>query len=136
MFVLDTSVAATWIFEDETDASTDALLKRLHIDGALAPDIWILEVSNLLLMAERRQRLAPDKKEEMAEFLMSLPLEVVPVSLAISLGKIMPLAQRERLTAYDAAYLYLAMQQGIAIATLDGDLRAAAARNGVAVLPA
>ena len=136
MFVLDASVAATWIFEDETDASTDALLKRLYVDGALAPDIWILEVSNLLLMAERRRRLDSVKKEEMAEFLMALPLDILPVSLAIAIGEVMPLAQRERLTAYDAAYLHLAMQRGVAVATLDGDLRAAAARNGVPVLPA
>jgi hypothetical protein len=39
------------------------------------------------------------------------------------------------LTSYDAAYLELAMRRGMALATLDNDLRRAAAAEGLHVLP-
>jgi predicted nucleic acid-binding protein len=38
----------------------------------------------------------------------------------------MPLVRRYRLTAYDAAYLELALRRGLALATFDTDLIAAA----------
>jgi predicted nucleic acid-binding protein len=45
------------------------------------------------------------------------------------------LARSERLTAYDAAYLELALRLGLPLATLDRDLAVAARRRGVTVLP-
>jgi predicted nucleic acid-binding protein len=44
------------------------------------------------------------------------------------------LARRHRLTFYDAAYLELAAHESIALATLDADLAAAAAAEGVPLL--
>jgi predicted nucleic acid-binding protein len=44
---------------------------------------------------------------------------------------VLALARQERLTAYDAAYLELAMREGLPIATLDQEIRDAAARVGV-----
>jgi predicted nucleic acid-binding protein len=43
----------------------------------------------------------------------------------------MTLARQEGLTCYDAAYLELAMREGLPIAPLDQQLRQAAARVGV-----
>ena len=39
MFVLDCSVAAAWLFEDEASEATDALLRRLRHDGAVVPGL-------------------------------------------------------------------------------------------------
>jgi prevent-host-death family protein len=50
----------------------------------------------------------------------------VPVAKEVS-----ALSRREGLTAYDAAYLELAMREGLPLATLDRQLREAAARLGV-----
>jgi predicted nucleic acid-binding protein len=41
------------------------------------------------------------------------------------------LRQQQHLSSYDAAYLELAMREGIPLATLDDDLPAAAGRVGV-----
>jgi predicted nucleic acid-binding protein len=49
---------------------------------------------------------------------------------------VLDLARAERLTAYDAAYLELAMQLGIPLASKDADLCGAAERLGVSVLRA
>ena len=46
----------------------------------------------------------------------------------------MSLAREHGLTAYDAAYLELAMRLGLPLATGDRDLKSAAARAGVVLL--
>ena len=45
-FVLDSSVALTWCFDDERMVATDALLDRVVESGATAPSLWPLEVLN------------------------------------------------------------------------------------------
>ena len=52
-----------------------------------------------------------------------------------SLANILSLAREQRLTTWDAAYLDLAMTRGVPLASLDADLRAAAKKLGVLVLP-
>ena len=47
---------------------------------------------------------------------------------------ILDLAEKHGLTAYDAAYLELAERLGLALGTLDIDLRKAAETEGVAIL--
>jgi predicted nucleic acid-binding protein len=49
-------------------------------------------------------------------------------------GATVRLAQRHRLTAYDAAYLELAQRRGLPLATLDKQLRDAASAEGVILL--
>jgi predicted nucleic acid-binding protein len=46
----------------------------------------------------------------------------------------MALTRQHRLTVYDAAYLELALREGVPLATLDSSLAAAARAEGVAVL--
>ena len=50
--------------------------------------------------------------------------------------QILPLARRHSLSAYDAAYLELAIREGLPLATLDNDLRIAASIAGVALMGA
>jgi predicted nucleic acid-binding protein len=47
---------------------------------------------------------------------------------------VLRLARTRRLSVYDAAYLELAQREGLPLATLDADLRRAAAKEGVALL--
>jgi hypothetical protein len=58
-FVLDASVTGAWCFEDQSTAYTDAVLEAV-IKGAeaLVPPIWRYEVANLLVVAERRKKIA------------------------------------------------------------------------------
>ena len=50
--------------------------------------------------------------------------------------QILPLARTYHLSAYDAAYLELAIREGLPLATLDDNLRRAAAGAGVALVGA
>ena len=67
-FVLDTSVAMAWCFEDETNPYADAVLDSLIDNAALAPSIWPLEVGNVLLVAERRKRMSQPDSMRFLEF--------------------------------------------------------------------
>jgi predicted nucleic acid-binding protein len=49
------------------------------------------------------------------------------------LGDSLHLARRHKLSAFDAAYLELALRTGLALATLDASLAKAAAAGGVAI---
>ena len=55
--VLDCSIAAAWLFDDEADPETDHLLAQIKDGGALVPNLWHLEVGNMLLQAEKRDAL-------------------------------------------------------------------------------
>jgi len=133
-FVLDSSVALTWCFEDEASSVCDALLARLSDDGAHAPSLWPLEVLNALAMAQRRGRLAAAAYQDRLSFLESLPITLDEQTAEQAWTATQRLAERHRLTLYDAAYLELAQRLELPLATLDADLRNAASAAGVALL--
>lgn len=60
-FVLDASVTMSWCFEDEGVPYSNAVLDSLGKVSAVTPPIWMLEIGNVLITAERRGRLTkPD----------------------------------------------------------------------------
>jgi predicted nucleic acid-binding protein len=133
-FVLDSSVALSWCFEDEQTPTRLALLERVAEAGALAPQLWPLEVLNGLIMAERRNRLDATRRRQLAAAMQQLPISLDARTSAQAWTASAGLAERFRLTVYDAAYLELAERSGCALATLDKDLRAAAHAIHVSVL--
>ena len=46
-FVLDASVAATWLLPDEQFSEADQILAMLAVDGALAPSLLWYELRNI-----------------------------------------------------------------------------------------
>lgn len=57
-FVVDNSVVMAWCFGDEGNSYAEAVLESLDSAEAFVPVIWPLEVGNVLLVAERKKRLA------------------------------------------------------------------------------
>jgi predicted nucleic acid-binding protein len=129
-FVVDASVSAAWFLPDEATPATEAALQATATHAVWVPALWLLETGNLLLSAQRRQRITADKRRELAAAAAALRLQVdrEPVAL-IALDE---LASRHGLSAYDAAYLELALRRGLPLATLDRALTAAMAAAGVA----
>lgn len=134
-FVADASATLPWRFEDEATPWTEALLSRLlNGEEVLVPAHWPLEIMNALLIARRRGRVTAEHILEFADDLAALPIRIEPPTSPIHWPTIMDRAERYRLTAYDAAYLELAQRTGLALATLDGDLRKAALAASVALV--
>ena len=129
--VIDASSVLAWCFEDEGAPEADALIERVAADGAAVPGLWSLEIANGLVMGERRGRLKAAESAAFVSMLEELPIAADPATGARALHETMSLARAHRLTAYDAAYLELAMRLGLPLATGDRSLRAAARRVGV-----
>jgi predicted nucleic acid-binding protein len=133
-FVIDASATLPWRFADEATSWTEALLDRAEAgEEILVPAHWPLEVANGLLVAQRKGRVTDAQVGEFLEDLAALPIRVIPTAAA-QMPAILSLAKQYRLTAYDAAYLDLAHRAGLPLATLDGDLRKAAAAVGAALV--
>jgi predicted nucleic acid-binding protein len=135
-FVLDSSVTMTWFFEDEATPATDALLDQLAADAhAVVAAHWALEVSNTLLMGERRKRCTVAESTHFLQILNGLQIETDQETVDRAGGTTLALARTHGLTLYDSAYLELAMRSRLPLATLDHRLRAAAVKTGVTCLP-
>ncbi|HOA57263.1 MAG TPA: type II toxin-antitoxin system VapC family toxin [Dermatophilaceae bacterium] len=131
-FVLDSSVALSWCFEDEVTEATLRIRERLSTERAVVPSLWLLEVANVLLLGARRGRLTAEAAAEFADLLVGLPIDVVEPERDIA--DLMQLAAEHRLTAYDAAYLQVAAARRLPLATLDATLAEAARAAGVGLL--
>jgi len=133
-FVIDNSVALAWCFEDEHTEPVMNLLDRVAQRGAFAPSLWPLEALNGLLMAERRKRLDARRRNTLAGFLRALPITLDMETADHAWTATIRLAERYRLTVYDAAYLELAQRRKLPLATFDQDLIRAAKAAGVILL--
>jgi len=131
LFVVDASVSLAWGLEDESNEYTDAVLDALENGKALVPCVWLLEVSNALLVAERRGRVTQAMVAGFLEYLRSLPIVVEQAEPDRIFGEVLLLAREQGLSVYDAAYLDLALRRGLPLATQDQVLREAARRMGV-----
>jgi predicted nucleic acid-binding protein len=120
-----------WCFGDQADAYTYAALDALRDGEAAVPPIWFLEVSNSLVVGERRKKLSGADSAQFLVFLASLPIRVEPDIPQRAFGPILLLARQLRLSCYDAAYLELAMREKLPLATGDGALKKAAAGVGL-----
>jgi len=133
--VIDSSIALTWCFEDEASPETDALFERVRDDGAVVPGLWHLELSNVLLAAERRGRITASDVATRLDLITELPISVDQETTARAWREVLMVARTEGLTTYDAAYLELAVRRGLPLLTRDNALAKAAKRLDVVVSP-
>ena len=135
-FVLDSSLAMAFVFDDEATPETDRVLDDLgEKDEAVTPSLWRWEVGNALLMAERRKRIAAADTNRHLAALQALPISADENAFQEAWTASLLLARRHELTLYDAAYLELAIRLGVPLGSLDTELRRAARAEGVKLLP-
>ena len=132
-FVLDASVALCWFLDNPMPVYAKRV-KQLLIRGARAvvPALWHLEMSNGLVMAERRSILTKaDIDQAMIDIEQILAQAVDTDSLIVPVRQSLATARAFQLSAYDAVYLDLARGHRVPLATLDARLRAAAGEASV-----
>ena len=130
-FVVDASVTAGWFLPDERTDIADAIALRMQSEDAMAPDLFWHEALSLLLTALRRGRIPETAVYISLDRLATIPLRNAGASDAVTAAR---LAIKHGLSAYDAAYLELALREHAPLATLDRKLAAAATAENVAVL--
>lgn len=129
--VLDASVALSWLFRDElTDISATLFLRSE--DGIVVPAHWPFEIANGAVVAERKGRVGSDVVALWSEQILDVPTTVEPARSDAGV-EMLPLARAHQLTVYDDAYLQLAKQRGMPLATFYRALIRAARSVGVAL---
>jgi predicted nucleic acid-binding protein len=134
-FVVDSSIAAPWLLADERTPETDALARRLAVEGGVAPALWRFEVGSLLALGVKRARLTAQAARAQLRRATRFPVEIEQAPGPAVADAIWGLGRTHELTYYDAAYLELAIRRSLPLATLDKALIAACARAGVSRLP-
>jgi predicted nucleic acid-binding protein len=125
--VVDASAVVAAVFE-EPDGVELTVLAR---DGWIVPALWWFEVRNSFIISERRQR---SSEQLTSGFLRALLQITTEADTEPDSDAVLGLARKHRLTVYDAAYLELALRRGLALATLDAPLAAAARAEGVKLI--
>jgi len=130
-FVLDCSLTMSWLFEDECTPASDEVLNKLKGSVAAVPTIWPLEVANVLLVSQKRNRISPSKALSFVNALTALPIVIDQSTSERAMHSIFTLAEKLHITIYDAAYLELALREKIPLLSLDRALIKAAHASGL-----
>lgn len=131
MIVLDCSMLGSWLIPDAASEEHDRVLERVQAEGVLVPSIWDLEIANLLTMCVRRGRMDAVTAATALAFVDAIPAQRAP---DLPRSAVYGCALRHALTAYDAAYLLVASDHGLPLATTDRALIAAAPAASVPLL--
>ncbi len=123
-----------WCYPDESNDYAYQVLDALADARAIVPSLWALELANALLVGQRRCRLTDVEIARFLGLVRALPIEIDAQTAAHGLSDTFQLARAHGLSAYDAAYLEVAIREGVRLATLDDKLRRAAAAAGVALV--
>ncbi len=134
-FVVDCSVTMAWFFEDEGGPYADAVQETMARNSSrgVVPALWRLEVANTLVVGERRKRTTEAKSHRFLTLLSLLPIQIDTATTASMWESTIQIARGHGLSAYDAAYLELAVRRGLPLATLDAKLKNAALSAGVEI---
>lgn len=132
-FVLDASVTMHWIYPGTPSEAAYAtrVLTALGAAEARVPAIWWLEVANVLARAEAKGQASEAETEAFVGMLQKMSIAGDGATIRHALGATLHLARRYGLSSYDAAYLELALREGLPLATLDKELQKAAKQAGV-----
>lgn len=128
-FVLDASVAVAWFVRKQATAYTDRVRARAKREPLHVPAVWPLEVSNALLVLQRRGNISENAAKTAADLLGDLVVTVHQDRLTIP--ELLEFATKYRLSTYDASYLDLALSLRLPLACRDGPLQRALSGAGV-----
>ena len=130
---VDASVALAWGFPDENSDYADIVLEKLEGKILIVPVHWAIEIGNALIVGERRKRLLQTQTQRFLTLLNGLTI-VQDIQIPMSmLNQLLPLTRQYNLSAYDTAYLELAIRENAPFTTLDEKLKQAAKKAGLTI---
>lgn len=132
--VLDASATLAWLYPEEITPEIGDVFDHVADDCAWVPSQWRIEVANSLTISVRKNRITPARRLESIADLGLAPIFCDQETNDHVWTRTLKLADRHGLTVYDATYLELALRRGLPLASLDRELRMAAAAAGVPLL--
>ena len=128
---VDASVALAWCFPDEASDYADSVLLAVENQTIVVPAIWAVEITNALLIGERRKRIRQPEVRRFVDLMNGLSVVEDGQPFSDTVSNVLPLAREYGLSAYDAAYLDVAVRHEIPLATLDVPLQKACTTAGI-----
>lgn len=111
--VIDSCVVAAWFLPDEKDEKSLTLVDHLPELKLNTPSIFVYEMMNILLMAERRKRINSADVDRILKSIDKLPLTIDEINPHVwANNNIHSFARAHNLTIYDAAYFELSARLG------------------------
>lgn len=135
-WVVDCSFAAAMFLPDEHSESVDKFFHGARgTDDFFVPLLWWYEISNVLKISVTRNRLTHADAVNILSLIKSMNF-----STDFDFGPdyartVYDISILYGISAYDTAYLALALSLNASLATLDADLAAAANKAGVKTYP-
>lgn len=132
-WILDCSFAASLFLPDEKNKDVTTLFEKLSKnDELLVPSIWWYEITNVLIVSVRRNRLQHSEIVTIVDLFEQLEITTDKKAGPDYSTELYDLSQLYQLPAYDSAYLELAMRKKANLASLDDKLCEAAQKAGIA----
>jgi len=132
-WAMDASLALAWTLPDERSGVADRFFRLLTADEVRVPALFWYEITSAVTASVRRGRMTPASGERVLHLVSQLPIKTDAGVGQTCITPIGAVAREQGISAYDAAYLELAMRLGLGMATLDDRLGEAARRLGVPV---
>lgn len=128
--VIDASVMAAQLLRDEEHSHlARTIMEQLEYEDMIVPRIFWYEIHHVLLKAKRTKRI---NQVDYDACLLQLEEEFSPsTDDGHNVRKLINLAEQHNLSVYDAGYLETALRNKAGLATFDGPLAKAAARESV-----
>jgi len=126
--VIDASMAAAWIIDDEKTPAGDQILEESKRIDTITPPLFWYEIRNLLVMYEKRGRGATGSAWLLLRNLRRFGFKE---QASHDEALILNLAFGHHLSAYDATYLALTITSNAILATNDRKLANAALQADV-----
>jgi predicted nucleic acid-binding protein len=112
--VVDASVSAKWVVEEQYSAKAALLLQ---CDALHAPDHWHAEAVNVLWSKVVNGDLSPTDAEERMAVLLRAPVAGTPITGLMP--RAFAISVSNAVTIYDSLYVALAEKRGIPLVTAD-----------------
>ena len=118
--VIDASVIVSWFLLDESNGKYEFILNNIDKIKIHVPSIFQYEFINILLNAQKSKRIEHSTAVKVLEIVSKYPIVIESSTNDIGENiKVFEMAQGYDLTAYDAAYLELAIRLNVPLITYD-----------------
>ena len=132
IWVIDCSIASALFLPDEDSSNAVRFFSSLGKKDILTvPVLWWYEFSNVLNVTIRRKRLSHIDAHKTISLFQAMSIETDFID-ADNVQNLLELSLLYKLSAYDTAYLELALRKDARLASLDKQLLDAAVQAGIA----
>ena len=135
IYVFDSSFVAAQIIPDEKDPKVEKIYAKIKRDDEKhAPHLIWYEIANIFKNLLRRKRYTYNEILKFFPYIAGMKLTCDYATGSEYSMKLLKMCNDYNLSSYDASYLELAERKKAVLCTLDGNLRVAAKKYGVATL--